>query len=250
LNTKLVIILGQLKHKLQQHHQLILPNPFTIQPPASVTLSDTLIEYNDGTVIVALDVSIGASPDSFIDYYQVEYKLSTDSDFIIYAQGSGLNHRVLNVIDQSTYDVRVKAVNTLGVSSTYVSAQRTIVGAIEPPSDVTDFSCNILGQEAHLSWTQIPDLDLAFYQIRYSTLTDGTGEWANSVSLIEKVSRPATSISTVARAGTYLIKAFDKLGNASSNATAIVSNVTSTLNFNAITTQSEHPNFDGTLTIQ
>ena len=116
-----------------------LPNPFTIQPPASVTLDDQLIEYNDGTVIVALDVAIGASPDSFVDYYQVEYKLSTDSDFIIYAQGSGLNHRVLNVIDQSTYDVRVKAVNTLGVSSTYVSAQRKIVGAIEPPSDVDRF---------------------------------------------------------------------------------------------------------------
>jgi hypothetical protein len=77
-----------------------LPNPFTIQPPASVTLDDTLIEYNDGTVIVALDVNIGASTDKFIDYYQVEYKLSTDSNFIIYAQGSGLNHRVLNVIDQ------------------------------------------------------------------------------------------------------------------------------------------------------
>ena len=67
-----------------------LPNPFTVQPPASVTLSDTLIEYNDGTVIVALDITVGASPDQFIDFYQVEYKLSTDSDFIIYAQGSGL----------------------------------------------------------------------------------------------------------------------------------------------------------------
>ena len=38
-----------------------LPNPFSITAPASVTLSDTLIEYNDGTVIVALDVTIGAS---------------------------------------------------------------------------------------------------------------------------------------------------------------------------------------------
>ncbi len=225
-----------------------LPNPFTIQPPASVTLSDTLIEYNDGTVIVALDVSIGASPDSFIDYYQVEYKLSTDSDFIIYAQGSGLNHRVLNVIDQSTYDVRVKAVNSLGVSSTYVSAQRTIVGAIEPPSDVEDFACNIVGQEAHLSWTQIPDLDLAYYNLRFSEETDGTADWQNSVALVEKVSRPATSISVPARAGTYLLKAVDKLGNFSSNATAIISNVTSTLNFNAVATQSEHPDFDGTLT--
>ena len=225
-----------------------LPNPFNIQPPASVTLSDQLIEYNDGTVIVALDISIGASPDSFIDFYQVEYKLSTDSDFIIYAQGSGLNHRVLNVIDQSSYDVRVKAVNSLGISSTYVSAQRTIIGAIAPPSDVTDFSCNIIGQEAHLGWEQISDLDLAFYNLRFSEKTDGTADWQNSVALVEKISRPATSISVPARKGTYMIKAVDKLGNFSSNATAIISNVTSALNFNAVTTQSEHPSFSGTLT--
>ena len=225
-----------------------LPNPFNIQPPASVTLDDTLIEYNDGTVIVALDVTIGASTDSFIDYYQVEYKKSTDSNYIIYAQGSGLNHRVLNVIDQDTYDVRVKAVNTLGVSSTYVTAQRTIVGAIAPPSDVEDFSCNIVGQEAHLSWNQIPDLDLAYYQLRFSEETDGTADWQNSVNLVSKVSRPATSISVPARAGTYLIKAVDKLGNFSSNATAIISNVTDTVNHNSIATQSEHPDFLGTLT--
>jgi hypothetical protein len=226
----------------------ILPNPNSVQPPASLTLDDTLIEYNDGTVIVALDVTIGASTDSFVDYYQVEYKKSTDSNYIIYAQGSGLNHRVLNVIDQDTYDVRVKAVNSLGVSSTYVTAQRTIVGAIAPPSDVEDFSCNIVGQEAHLSWNQIPDLDLAYYQLRFSEETDGTADWQNSVNLVSKVSRPATSISVPARAGTYLIKAVDKLGNFSSNATAIISNVTDTVNHNSIATQSEHPDFLGTLT--
>ena len=225
-----------------------LPNPFAIQPPASVTLDDQLIQYNDGTVIVALDVTIGASPDSFVDYYQVEYKKSTDSNYIIYAQCSWLNHRVLNVIDQQTYDVRVKAVNSFGVSSTYVSASRTIIGAIEPPSDVEDFSCNIVGQEAHLSWSQIPDLDLAYYNLRFSEATDGTADWQNSVALVEKISRPATSITVPARAGTYLIKAVDKLGNFSSNATAIISNVISVTNFNAIATQSEHPDFLGTNT--
>ena len=225
-----------------------LPNPNTIQPPASVTLSDTLVEYNDGTVIVALDITIGASPDSFVSYYQVEYKLNADTNFIIYAQGSGLTHRVLNVIDQNVYDVRVKAVNAFGVSSTYTSAQRTIIGAVAPPSDVTDLSCNIIGQEAHLSWEQIPDLDLAYYNLRFSEETDGSATWQNSVALVEKISRPATSISVPARTGTYLIKAVDKLGNFSSNATAIISNVTSVLNFNAVATQSEHPNFTGTTT--
>jgi hypothetical protein len=225
-----------------------LPNPFTIQPPSSITLDDQLIEYNDGTVIVALDITIGASSDSFVDYYQVEYKLNADANFIIYSQGKGLNHRVLNVIDQQQYDVRVKSVNTLGVSSTYVSASRTIIGAIEPPNDVEDLSCNIVGQEAHLSWSQIPDLDLAYYNLRFSEATDGTADWQNSVALVEKISRPATSITVPARAGTYLIKAVDKLGNFSSNATAIISNVISVTNFNAIATQSEHPDFLGTNT--
>jgi hypothetical protein len=225
-----------------------LPNPFSIQPPASVTLSDQLVEYNDGTVIVALDILVGASPDSFVDYYQVEYKLSSDTDYIIYAQGSGLNHRVLNVIDQETYDVRVKAVNAFGTSSTYTSAQRTIIGAIAPPSDVEDFSCNVVGQEAHLAWTAVPDLDLAYYNLRYSTATDGSADWQNSVNLVEKISRPATSVTVPARAGSYLIKAVDKLGNFSSNATAVISNVTSAINFNAIATQNEHPSFSGTLT--
>ena len=225
-----------------------LPNPFVVQPPASVTLSDTLVEYNDGTVIVALDVAIGVSPDSFVDFYQVEYKLSTDSDFIIGSRGSSLTHRILNVIDQKVYDVRVKAVNTQGVSSSFVTAQRTIVGAIAPPSDVQNFTCNVSGQDAHLSYDAISDLDLAFYQIRFSEKTDGTAEWLNSVNLVTKVSRPATSITVPARVGTYLIKAVDKLGNFSSNATAVISNVVGVENFNNITTVNEHPTFAGTKT--
>ena len=224
-----------------------LPNPFNIQPPASITLNDQLIQYNDGTVIVALDITLGASPDSFVDYYQVEYKLSSDTDYIIYAQGSGLTHRVLNVIDQETYDVRVKAYNSFGVGSTYISAQRKIVGAIEPPSDVVDFACNIVGTDAHLSWSAVPDLDLAYYVINYSTVTSGA-EWQNSVPLVTKVSRPATSITVPARTGSYLIKAVDKLGNFSSNETIVSTNITSIGNFNAVATQNEHPDFTGAKT--
>jgi len=223
-----------------------LPNPFNIQPPASLTLGDTLIEYNQ-TPLVALDITIGASTDSFVDYYQVEYKLSTDSDYIIHTQGTGLTHRVLNVKEQAIYDVRVKAVNSLGISSTYVSAQRTIIGSTEPPSDVEDFACNIVNSDAHLSWEQIPDVDLSHYQIRYSTQTSGA-EWQNSVSLVEKVSRPATSVTVPARTGSYLIKAIDKLENYSVNATVIATNISAIGNFNAVTTQSEHPTFSGTKT--
>ena len=222
-----------------------LPNPFSVSAPASVTLDDQLIEYSDGVVITALDVTIGASPDSFVDYYQVEYKLSTDTDYIIHGQGKGLTQRILNVIDGSLYNVRVKAFNTLGVGSTYTSASRTIIGGIASPADVEDFSCNIIGSDAHLSWTQIADLDLAYYAIRFSTLTSGAS-WSNSVSLVEKVARPATCITVPARVGSYLIKAVDKSGNLSANETIIATNISTIGNFNAVATQTESPTFSGT----
>ncbi len=222
-----------------------LPNPFTTQPPASVTLDDQLIAYNDGTVIVALDILIGASTDSFVDYYQVEYKKSSETDYQVHGQGTGLNQRVLNVIDQETYDVRVKAINNIGASSTYVTATRTIIGAIAPPQDVEDFACNIVNQDAHLSWSPVQDLDLAYYQIRYSTLTS-SADWQNSVSLVQKIARPATSVTVPSRNGTYLIKSVDKLGNFSSNATLVVTNLVGIGNFNAIVTQTESPDFAGT----
>jgi hypothetical protein len=224
-----------------------LPNPNNVTAPVSVTLDDQLIEYSDGVVITALDVTIDASTDSFVDYYQVEYKLSTDTDYIIHGQGTGLTQRILNVKDGFLYNVRVKAVNTLGVSSTYTSASRTIVGGLLPPANVEDFSCNIIGRDAHLSWTQIPDLDLAYYAIRFSTLTTGA-EWQNSVSLVEKVARPATSVTVPARIGSYLIKAVDKNGNFSSNEAVISTNLLEIGDFNAVLTQTESPTFSGTKT--
>jgi hypothetical protein len=225
----------------------VLPNPFSVTAPVSVTLDDQLIEYSDGVVITALDVTIGASLDNFVDYYQVEYKLSTDTDYIIHGQGKGLTQRILNVIDGSLYNVRVKAFNTLGVGSTYTSASRTIIGGTALPSDVEDFACNIVNQDAHLSWQQIPDLDLAYYAIRYSTLTTGA-TWINSVTLVEKVARPATSITVPARVGSYLIKAVDKAGNLSVNEAIISTSLLAVGNFNAVTTQTESPTFTGTKT--
>ena len=221
------------------------PNPFTVQPPASVTLDDELIEYNDGTVIVAMNITIGASPDNFVREYQVEYKRTSDANFIVHSKGTvDLFHRVLNVISGDNYTVRVKAINSLGVESTNVTATRDIVGEIEPPSDVQDFAINIVGSDAHLSWESIPDADLNYYVINFTTETVNP-EWQNSFTLVSRVSRPATSITVPARTGSYLIKAVDKLGNFSSNEAIITTNITSIGDFQNAGSSTEHPDFTG-----
>tara|TARA_R100000900_G_scaffold37230_2_gene30655 strand:- start:676 stop:3735 length:3060 start_codon:yes stop_codon:yes gene_type:complete len=230
-----------------------LPNPFTIQPPAGITLSDDLVEYNDGTVITRLSVSVSASPDKFVDQYQVEVKQLTDRNgnavtdtFKTIGKGSSLNYQLLNVIDNAQYQVRCKAINGLGVSSTFVTDTRQIVGQTAVPSDVEDFAINVIGNQALLSWTAIPDLDLDFYTVRFSTDLSNPS-WANSFDLVTRVGRPATNITVPLKTGSYLIKANDKLGNQSANETIISTNIAST-DFVSQTTINEHTAFTGTKT--
>ena len=216
-----------------------LPNPFTIQAPASVTLTDELIEYADGVVLTRLNILVGASTDQFVQYYQVEAKKSTESDFKIISSGTQLNHEFINVVDDITYDVRVKAINSFGVSSSYTSASRKIVGATDIPSDVDDLSVSMVGSnQMELSWTPVTDLDISWYEVRYQDVLSGA-TWNDSTPLAKVVRRKSNSLVVNAQTGSFLIKAVDKLGNASAEASIVTTNISGLQQFKNILTVSE-----------
>lgn len=231
-----------------------LPKSTSVSPPTAITLTDELVAYNDGTVIVKLVIELTEATDNFTELYEIEVKQDTDADgtplspadtFKEIGRGSRTKYEFLNVIDKATYSVRARGVNIYGVNSSTITASRTIIGQIAPPSDVENFACNIVGKEAHLSFDPVPDLDLSHYRINYSPLTSGA-EWQNSIVLVKKLSRPGTSIVVPAKTGTYLIKAVDKLGNVSINASQVVTQITTIGDFTDLLTQNENPNFTGT----
>ena len=202
-----------------------LPNPYSVTAPASVTLSDEMVEYSDGVVITRLNVLVGASTDLFVQYYQVETKLSTESDYKIIGKGTQLNYHQLNVIDDKTYNVRVKAINALGVSSTYASANRQIIGATETPNDVTDLSVSMSGSnQMELTWTPVSDLDISWYEIRYQNVTSGA-TWSESSPLTKVVRRKSNSVTVNQRQGAFLVKAVDKLNNSSAKESIVYTNI-------------------------
>jgi len=216
-----------------------LPNPFSVTAPASLTLTDELIIYSEGIVLTRLNIVVGASTDKFTQYYQVEAKLSTESDYKIVSQGTQLNHELLNVIDDKTYNVRVKAINSLGVSSSYTSENRLIVGATEPPNDVDNFSVNMQGSnQMQLNWDAVSDLDVSFYEIRYQNVTTGA-QWNKSNNWLQVPRTSGTTKTTNAKTGAFLIKAVDKLGNESNNETIIYSNISSLQAFQNVSTMTE-----------
>ena len=200
-----------------------LPNATTVSPPQAITLTDELVAYNDGTVIVKLVIELTAPTDNFTDIFEVEVKQDTDANgtalspadtFKLIGRGARTKYEFLNVIDKATYSVRARGVNIFGVNSSSITASRTIIGQIAPPADVENFACNIVGKEAHLSFDPVPDLDLSHYRINYSPATSGA-EWQNSIVLVKKLSRPGTSIVVPAKTGTYLIKVFNENNEAS-----------------------------------
>ena len=216
-----------------------LPSPFTIQPPASVTLTDEMIEYADGVVLTRLNIVIGASPDSFVQYYQVEAKKTSESNFKIISSGTELRHEFLNVIDGENYSVRVKAINAFGVSSTFTSATHTVVGATDTPADVTDLSVSMVGSnQLELTWTPVADLDISWYEIRFQDVTSGA-TWNESTPIAKVVRRKSNAVTLNAKVGSYCIKAVDKLGNSSAEASIVSTNVSSLASFTNIFTLNE-----------
>jgi hypothetical protein len=231
-----------------------LPNSTSVSAPTAITLSDELVSYNDGTVIVKLVINLASANDNFTELYEVEIKQLTDAngnavtdDFKSIGRGSRLKYEFLNVIDKASYQVRAKGVNIFGVNSSTITADHTVVGLSAPPPNVENFACNIVGLDAFLSWDAVDVLDLSYYVVNFSTLTSGA-EWSNSVPLVTKISRPGTSVTVPARVGSYLIKAVDKLGGFSIDATIVATDIAAIGNFNAITTNTQNPTFLGTKT--
>ena len=222
-----------------------LPSAFDV-PTVGMTLSTSLRSTNQ-TVVAVLDVQLAATS-VFIDKYEVEYKLSTATDYIALGSGSGLNYELIYTSD-ATFDIRARAVNTFGVRGAYT--EELNYGArpfAAPPADVTSLSANINQTTAVLSWPPVPDLDLSHYEIRFTR--DVPAVWSNSVLLVDKVARPATSITVASQTGTYLVKAVDKLDNKSVNAvgTTVAINASDTIGLNLIQTFTENPSFLGTKT--
>ena len=117
-----------------------------------------------------------------------------------------------SILSDGIYSIRARAYNYFGVKGEWFqSAPFLLVGQAAPPENVTNFSYNLSGNNINLQWTPVGDADLSHYKIRYTPDESGSPIWSNAVTYIEKIARPASSVSIPAKAGTYMIRAYDKL---------------------------------------
>ena len=219
-----------------------LRSPFDILP-CGVTVTDELRLQNE-TPVTVLIVNVTSS-DFLAQEFEVSVKRNVDSEFIFLGRSTNKKFEFVNALDGELYNIRARSINSAGGVSAYTTVNHQVVGGTDIPSDVTNFAVNIIGKEAHLSWTPVTDIDLSHYQIRHSSATSGAS-FQTAQIFARKVSRPANTVVVPAQTGTYLIKAFDKGGRQSQNATESVCIINEIEAGNVVSTITESPTFSGT----
>ena len=222
-----------------------LPQATEVLAPALV-VTDELKTFAE-TPITVMKV-VCSSNSGLTNEFEVEVQNTNEvgSDFITLGRSKGNIFELVNAEDGAIYNVRARSINAFNVHSSFTTTTHEVIGKTAPPSDVTDFSSNVVGDVVHLNWTPVTDLDLSHYIIRHTPLTSST-KFEEGLVVAQKIGKPANSIILPAQTGTYMIKAIDVLGIESDNSTktTVILNSISR-DFNVVATSTESPNFTGT----
>lgn len=222
-----------------------LLSPFEV-PDVGIAATATSKVINEKiTNIVALTITSGAS--ERVDRVEVQFKKSSDTDWIAAGTGELGLFEVLD-LEQADYDFRARAINTFNIKGEWTELNDfAAVGLIDPPDTVTSFSGQVNNGTLTLEWNPVTNLDLSYYRIRHAVETTGA-TWANATTAVDKVPRPANTVTLPSRSGTFFIRAYDKLGIPSTSDASLVIPANWLETFTTTLTQTEDPTFSGTKT--
>lgn len=206
-----------------------LPDPFTVGAPSGLTVAsgtDHLLVLGEGSIVSRLFVSWAALANVFVTRYEVEYKKSSASAWVSAASvlNPGTTAYIQPVEDGVNYDVRVRAINSLGVRGAYATIMNhMVIGKTEAPPPPDTFTIARLADGTRrYAWTQanVP-ADVRSgggYQIRYKV--GATSDWTAMTPLHNGLLTASPLESNDLAAGTYTwaMKTIDSSGNESASA--------------------------------
>lgn len=203
-----------------------LPNPANVAPPTGLVLASGTAELYrrlDGTIFSRIKAAWTSPADIFVvsgGQIEIQYRKSIEATYRHHAfvDGAIAETFILDVQDGQAYDVRIRSRNGLGVASIdWVEVTgHVVIGKTSPPADVTGFSVQRFGGVSTFRWNQVPDGDLAGYELRYMA---APFSW-DDANVITSVTRGTLITNTGLIPGTWTVgvKAIDTTGNYSANA--------------------------------
>lgn len=197
-----------------------LPNAYDVPLP-TLNAAQASVEINeDGTAVPSIRFSWSVTDDSRVQYYDFQWKLSTDSVWQS-AQVSGTEYTLSPAISGAAYDYRVRAVNQIGYRSDFVSSAGPVSTGSDgtTPNAPTGLTATAGATSIKLSWTaptantDASQLDDLFqYKIYRATVNNSA-----SASLIGRLAGDVFTDGSLVGGETYYywVSALDYTGNES-----------------------------------
>ena len=220
------------------------------EPDPVSSLNFTEFLYEDGqSVFSAIDVS-WISPEQRVSEFRLQYKIDDDNWTEVVTTSPSYTIRQTRPGELS---VQVQAFNYLGKGSTFTTGTTTLYGKTAQPANVQNLTFEaISANSGRLRWDPATDLDVKVggkVEIRHSSKTDGSGTWANSVTLIPAKSGVQTEAIIPLVEGEVLARFVDDSGIVSASSASVLINLPDTLNQLSVITDrqdTDSPPFQGT----
>ncbi len=214
-------------------------------PPSNVQIDETLYQSSLAAVDAKMTVTWSAPADmQWFDRYRVSWRSGNGNwEFLPDTQNTVVS---IAPVMPGPVDVRVVAVNRLGVVSQPATKSSVLLGKTAPPANITGFSVTKINGMAVPVWDSHPDLDVRVggrIIIRHAQATSGA-VWEDSIVLEEFDGNLTTGIVPL-QTGTYLAKARDSSGNWSAAAVSFVATEGMVTGFSTVASSVQHPGFIG-----
>lgn len=190
-----------------------LPDPFTVEPPTSLVLTPAATVLADGTVVPTLGLTWNPAMDAFVSGYEVEWKQTASSDWsgVKLSGGITATYSIQMVTPGAAYDVRIRSVNTLGISSDWVVTSTTAAGKQQAPNKPTSLAVADKTEAVLLVWNNPSDRDLAYIEI----VGSATNDRSTAISISKVLSDTFLDSVPANTDRYYWIRAIDTSGNVS-----------------------------------
>lgn len=215
-------------------------------PPSGIRVKESLFLSNTGSVLIRLDIGFNASLSVGVERYQIEARSIDDTVFRIIGSTYDLDY-VWEGAPSGAIEIRVQAINKLGLVSEYNNFRFDVLGTSAPPPLVSDFNLTPVNDQVFLQWAESSSIAVrngGQYRIRYTSDISATVGWQNSFELATAPGN-TNSIYLPLYSGTYLIKAVTSGRTESIEAAIATTNYRSALRLNLVQEWEENPTFSG-----
>jgi hypothetical protein len=135
-----------------------LPNPFAVAAPTSLVVTESTLLSEDGTVVREIDLAWTAADDAFVESYELQFKLSAATDYFSVFTFEPRYIATYGAVGE-VYDYRIRAINSLGVSSAFLTGTYTTVGDTTAPAIPASVTITGDYNQVTATWTAATEKD-------------------------------------------------------------------------------------------